>query len=50
MTYALIAISSSALTAYILTPPMGDGGYQAGSALICILAGLAAFILESIKS
>ena len=45
MSHAAAAIASAALTAYILTPPTGEGGFQFG--MICLfLAALVAACLS----
>lgn len=49
MTHALIAISSSVITAYMLIPPTGDGGYHFGLILVSLLSGFCAAVLEVTK-
>jgi hypothetical protein len=49
MTHALVAVCSSAVTAYMLIPPTGSGGYHVGLAAVAILSGLCAAILEPKK-
>lgn len=49
MTYALVAIASSAATAYILSPPVGEGGFQFGMLTIFTVAIIAACLKDHIE-
>lgn len=46
MSHAATALASAALTAYVLTPPTGDGGFQSGMVVLCLAALVAACIME----
>lgn len=46
MSHAATAIASAALTAYILTPPTGDGGFQFGMIFLFTAALVAACLTE----
>lgn len=46
MSHAATAIASAALTAYILTPPAGDGGFQFGMVVLCLAALAAGCLTE----
>ncbi len=47
MSHALTAISASAATAYMLSPPTGAGGWQAGLFFMALLAGIGAMVMGS---
>jgi hypothetical protein len=49
MTHALVAVCSSAVTAYMLIPPTGDGGYHFFLAAAAILSGFSAVVLDAKK-
>ena len=49
MSHALIAIASSAITGFLLTPPIGDGGYQAGMLITGVAALIAALVAYSME-
>ena len=44
MSYAFTSICASASTALFMTPPAGDGGYQAALFFTAVLSGLAAIL------